>query len=300
MLSPQIYLWENVKAQPIFHAQPTDLSVGKRPLMQFTDQMGRRVAPAQFPPRRIVSLVPSQTELLADLGLGERVVGITKFCVRPQAWFQEKQRVGGTKTLDFAKIAALQPDLLIGNKEENERAQIEYLAEKHPVWMSDIRTLADALDMIRSLGQLTGTTAEAEAMAQKIEAGFAALRPPATVRRLPSTAYLIWRKPYMAVGRDTFIHEMLGWAGFENVFADRARYPEITAAELAAARPDVLLLSSEPYPFAEKHLAEFREICPAAEIHIVDGELFSWYGSRLSHAPDYFKRLREAVGLIDD
>lgn len=262
--------------------------------------MGRRVALAQFPPRRIVSLVPSQTELLADLGLHDRVVGITKFCVRPQAWFQEKQRVGGTKTLDFAKIEALQPDLLIGNKEENERAQIEYLAEKHPVWMSDIGTLADALDMIRSLGHLTGTFAQAEAIAQKIEAGFAAFRPPATARRLPSVAYLIWRKPYMAAGSGTFIHEMLGEAGFENVFAGRARYPEIAADELAAARPDVLLLSSEPYPFAEKHLAEFREICPAAKIRVVDGELFSWYGSRLLHAPGYFQRLREEIGLIGD
>lgn len=267
--------------------------------MQFTDQMGRRVAPAQFPPRRIVSLVPSQTELLADLGLGERVVGITKFCVRPQAWFQEKQRVGGTKTLDFAKIEALQPDLLIGNKEENERAQIEHLAEKHPVWMSDIHTLADALNMIRGLGQLTGTSSEAETMAQKIETGFAALRPP-TNRQLPTVAYFIWRKPYMAAGSGTFIHEMLGWAGFENVFADRARYPEITAAELATARPDVLLLSSEPYPFAEKHVAAFREICPAAKIRVVDGELFSWYGSRLLHAPEYFQRLRKEIGLIDD
>lgn len=268
--------------------------------MQFTDQMGRRVAPAQFPPRRIVSLVPSQTELLADLGLGERVVGITKFCVRPLAWFQEKQRVGGTKTLDFAKIAALQPDLLIGNKEENEQAQIEYLAEKHPVWMSDIHTLTDALDMIRSLGQLTATTSEAEALAEKIEASFVALRPQSAVHPRLSAAYLIWRKPYMAAGSGTFIHEMLGWAGFENVFAERTRYPEISAAELAAARPDVLLLSSEPYPFAEKHVAALREICPAAKIHIVDGELFSWYGSRLLHAPEYFQRLRKEIGLIDD
>ena len=268
--------------------------------MQFTDQMGHRVAPPAFPPQRIISLVPSQTELLADLGLGERVVGITKFCVRPQAWFREKQRVGGTKTLDFAKIAALQPDLLIGNKEENERAQIEYLAEKHPVWMSDIGTLAHALDMIRRLGQLTDTRVRAEGIAGQIEAGFAALRASSEARRKLSAAYLIWRKPYMAAGSGTFIHEMLGEAGFENVFADRARYPEVAAADLAAARPDVLLLSSEPYPFAEKHLAEFRGICPAAQIRVVDGELFSWYGSRLLYAPAYFRQLREEIGLIDD
>lgn len=253
--------------------------------------MGWQVALPNFPPQRIVSLVPSQTELLHDLGLGDRVVGITKFCVHPVAWFAEKQRVGGTKTLNFNKIAALRPDLILGNKEENERAQIELLAETYPVWMSDIRSLADAVEMIRGIGQLTDTAAPAEEIAEKIEAGFAALR--STIYRPPSTVYLIWRKPFMAAGGDTFIQTMLAAAGFANVFGDRSRYPEISVADLVAAQPEVVLLSSEPYPFREKHLAELHEICPAAKIQLVDGEMFSWYGSRLLFAPEYFRILRQ-------
>ena len=122
--------------------------------MLIADQMHRKIHLPRFPLRRIISLVPSQTELLYDLGLEEEVVGITKFCVHPPEWFQSKARVGGTKTIHFEKIKALQPDLIIGNKEENEREQIEALAECFPVWMSDIATLEDALDMMLRVGAL--------------------------------------------------------------------------------------------------------------------------------------------------
>lgn len=248
------------------------------------------------PPRRIVSLVPSQTELLHALGLEEEVVGITKFCVHPVAWFQEKKRVGGTKTVHLDKVAALRPDLIIANKEENVREQVEALAEHFPVWVSDVHDLPSALGMIEQVGRLTGKAAEAEALAAEVARRFALHRPEAAAPR-PRAAYLIWRKPYMVAGSDTFIHAMLEEAGFENAFAAEARYPEVSHDRLADCAPDVVLLSSEPYPFQEKHLAEFREICPAAQVLVVDGEMFSWYGSRLLLAPAYFRELREKIGL---
>ncbi|MCB2377632.1 helical backbone metal receptor [Hymenobacter sp. BT635] len=250
--------------------------------------MNRRVA-VPFPPQRIVSLVPSQTELLFDLGLGERVVGVTKFCIHPADARQQATVVGGTKNFDFARIEALKPDLIIGNKEENYQEGIEQLAAKYPVWMSDIANLTDSLDMIRRVGMISGRKPAADALATAIDASFSGLTTP---DQLLPAAYFIWRKPYMAAASGTFIDAMLPRAGFSNVFADTARYPEVTAEQLAAAAPKVILLSSEPYPFAEKHVAEFQAICPSATVRIVDGELFSWYGSRLRHSAAYFESLR--------
>jgi ABC-type Fe3+-hydroxamate transport system substrate-binding protein len=263
--------------------------------MTFTDQMGRSIKPDHWPPRRIISLVPSQTEFLADLGLEKEVVGITKFCVHPTDWFQNKKRVGGTKTLDFQKIEALKPDLIIGNKEENEQSQIESLRQHYPVWMSDIYTLVDALDMMRKLGELTGKSEPANKIATAVESNFKHPFPHPTHHL--KVAYLIWRKPYMAAGNSTFIDAMLRYAGFENVFAHLSRYPEISTEMLAHVNPDVILLSSEPYPFSEKHIAALQEICPAAQIQLVDGEIFSWYGSRLLQAPAYFAELRESLSI---
>ena len=237
---------------------------------------------------RVVSLVPSQTELLFALGLGGRVVGVTKFCVHPPEARQMAAVVGGTKNFHFDKIDALRPDLIIGNKEENYREGIERLAAAYPLYLSDINSLPEALAMIREVGRLTGTAAPADALAQRIAADFATLSLPA--EPIPA-AYFIWRQPYMVAAADTFIDDMLRRAGFANVFGHLSRYPEITPAQLQAAAPRQILLSSEPYPFREKHLAEFRAICPAATVRIVDGELFSWYGSRLLHSAAYFARL---------
>ncbi len=247
--------------------------------------MGRTVSVPTLP-QRIISLVPSQTELLYDLGLGDRVVGITKFCVHPEEWFRTKARVGGTKKIDIEKIRVLKPDLIIGNKEENERADIEALEKEFPVWMSDINDLDGALDMIRRVGELTGTSPKAEAIATEIAANFAQLVP---ATEGYSVAYLIWRNPWMAAGPGTFIHDMLRRCGHTNAFADRTeRYPEVNPAELAAADPDLIFLSSEPYPFAEKHISELNLILPGAPVRLVDGEMYSWYGSRLLRSPAYF------------
>jgi ABC-type Fe3+-hydroxamate transport system substrate-binding protein len=257
-------------------------------LFRINDQMGRPVE-FRYPPLRIVSLVPSQTELLFDLGLGKRVVGVTKFCIHPAEARQTATVIGGTKLFDFDKVAALQPDLIIGNKEENYQTGIEQLAAGFPVWMSDINAFPDALDMIRSLGQVTGAAGSAGQLADDIAASFAALPIAVDLERV---AYFIWRKPYMVAANGTFINDMLARAGFTNVFDDLGRYPEITAEQLAAAAPERIFLSSEPYPFAEKHLAEFQQICPAARVEVVDGELFSWYGSRLLKSAAYFHQLR--------
>src|SRR6185437_6810940 len=130
----------------------------------FTDMMGNKVV-LNYPPRRIISLVPSQTELLYDLGLDGTVVGITKFCVHPNEWFRNKKRVGGTKTLHLNIIEELQPDLIIANKEENTREQIETLSTAYPVWVSNIQTISDGLDMIRKVGELVGKSTEAALLA---------------------------------------------------------------------------------------------------------------------------------------
>jgi ABC-type Fe3+-hydroxamate transport system substrate-binding protein len=251
----------------------------------FTDQLGRTIS-FDHSPIRVISLVPSQTELLHTLGA--HVVGITKFCVHPTTWFREISRVGGTKDIHPEKIAALQPDLIIANKEENDRDQVEALAARYPVWISDIRNLTDALAMIRSVGELVGRTQKAQTLATEIEKAFHEL----TAAPLTSplrTAYFIWRNPWMTVGGDTFIHDMLQRSGFTNLFATESRYPAVDLATLSNC--DLVLLSSEPYPFREKHIKEIQTLLPNAIIRLVDGELFSWYGSRLLQAPAYFRRL---------
>lgn len=259
--------------------------------MTYTDQMGHQLSLPQLP-QRIVSLVPSQTELLFDLGLGDRVVGLTKFCIHPQTQVKGKTIIGGTKNFHFDKIDALQPDLIIGNKEENYKEGIEQLQQKYKVWMSDIYTLEDALHMIRQIGEITGSQPQAEKLSASIAAGFAQLQP---AQPSIKTAYFIWRKPYMAVGSHNIIDHMLQRCGFSNVFSERSRYPEISTEQLQQADPQLILLSSEPYPFKEKHIVEFQELCPQASIKVVDGEMFSWYGSRLEKAPAYFRQVIDEV-----
>ena len=244
-------------------------------------------------PKRIISLVPSQTELLFDLGVDDQLIGLTNFCIYPATKVKNKTIVGGTKTLNLSKIHSLQPDLIIANKEENNREQIEELQQAYTVHVTDVVTLPDALAMIREVGALVGKSDEAENMAQQIANS---LRPIPLAPR-PSVAYFIWRKPYMVAANDTFIHTMLEIAGFRNVFADQTRYPEITPDDLQAAQPDLIFLSSEPYPFTEKHLAEFNAIRPSARVMVVDGELFSWYGSRLLRSSDYFRNLRNEIAM---
>lgn len=260
----------------------------------YKDQLGREVA-IPFPPRRIISLVPSQTELLYDLGLNEEVTGITKFCIHPDHWFRNKTRIGGTKQLHLDQILALEPDLVIANKEENTAEQVQYLMQHVPVWVSDIHQLEDAVDMIKSIGSITGKSERARQIADNISHSFSKLNEGTRDMPLLRTAYFIWREPWMVAGGDTFIHTMLGYCGLENVFAGTPRYPAIDIEQLKTLDCQLVLLSSEPYPFKEKHIAELQASLPAARIELVDGEMFSWYGSRLLKTPAYFQELRAGL-----
>ncbi|HXB44637.1 MAG TPA: helical backbone metal receptor [Puia sp.] len=241
---------------------------------------------------RIISLVPSLTELLFDLGLDEEVVGITKFCVHPDKWFHNKTRVGGTKNIRTEVIHELNPDLIIANKEENTKEQIEKLAENYQVWVTDIKTLDSAMEMLKNLGELTNRNLKANLLTVEIREGFAQLKKHLEIgHRKLRTGYLIWRNPYMVAGGDTFINNMMDYCGFENTFKKTSRYPQITIEELSLTHCELLLLSSEPFPFKQKHIASLQPQLPDTKIILVDGEMFSWYGSRLLYAPGYFLEL---------
>ena len=259
--------------------------------IQSIDQLGHRLT-LYGPPERIVSLVPSQTELLFDLGLAPQIAGITRYCIHPAHRVAEKEVVGGTKRFDVAAIRRLDPDLIIGNKEENDAAAIAALQREYRVWMSDIQDIAQALAMMREIGRITGRAAAAEALIRQIDLP---KRPPAAVVR--QAAYFIWRKPYMVAAGHTFIDDMLQRLGVTNVFGHLARYPSIPVEQLRQLQPDFIFLSSEPYAFRQVHVAEFQSFSPKSQVVLVDGEMFSWYGSRLRLAGAYFARLREQLGF---
>ena len=241
--------------------------------------------------QRIISLVPSQTELLYELSAGDRVVGITKFCVHPPEWYKTKKRVGGTKNVDMDALFSLQPDLVIANKEENVREQVEAIAKHSNVWVTDVNDLAEATQMISDIGQLTGTIEKAHQIASLIERSFQDLLSRINKERLISSAYFIWKDPWMVAGADTFIDTMLQYCGLQNVYAHLSRYPEVSLHELDALKPGLILLSSEPYPFSEKHKIALQQQFPHWDIRCVDGEMFSWYGSRLLLSVSYFETL---------
>lgn len=257
----------------------------------YTDQLSRSIEISALP-KRIISVVPSQTELLYDLGLIEEVIGITKFCVHPKEWFQTKTRIGGTKQLNIQKIKELKPDLILANKEENKKEDIEALEKELPVWISDVNDLSSAYAMINDVGKIVGRENKSTDLIKNINFQFSTL---SADQRKIRTAYLIWKDPYLTVGSDTFIHQMLSHAGFENIFSDETRYPSIDLTALVEKNCDLLLLSSEPYPFKQKHIDELQSLLPEIKILLVDGELFSWYGSRMLKAPSYFQNLYAAA-----
>jgi ABC-type Fe3+-hydroxamate transport system substrate-binding protein len=156
--------------------------------------------------------------------------------------------------------------------------------------MSDIATLDGAYDMMQAIGEITGREKQAKILIDEIKNSFEKL---SVLQTINTCAYFIWRKPYMVAAKGTFIDEMMEVYGVKNVFADMNRYPEVTSEQIAAYHPDVIFLSSEPYAFSEKHISEFQAICPGAKVRIVDGEMFSWYGSRLRYAAAYFEKIRQ-------
>ncbi len=261
-------------------------------MKEFVDQMNITIRLSGIP-RRIVSLVPSQTELLYDLGLGERVVGITKFCIHPNDWYRTKNRVGGTKDVDVEKVKVLQPDLIIGNKEENDQKNIESLQSIAPIWMSDIYTLEDSLKMMDQLGEMLNVQDKTSEMVNSIQDKFELFQNHSKTyfEVTPTVLYLIWRNPYLAAGKNTFIDDMLTKCGFVN-FMEEERYPEI---KQVSKSPDYIFLSSEPYPFKDLHIEELQKIYPSSIIKLVDGEMFSWYGSRLLKSARYFTDLLSSL-----
>ena len=246
-------------------------------------------------PRRIISLVPSQTEMLHSLGLEEETIAITKFCVHPPGWFSSKIRIGGTKALDIDKIKELNPDLVIANYEENAKDQVEAIAADFPVWVTDVKTIRDALGMIRDIGKLTDKQSAAGELIRDIETSISRWQVVPRAKKSVKAAYLIWKDPYMTVGGDTFIHNMMNLAGFQNAFGWQERYPEVTADDIRESGCEVLLLSSEPYPFQEKHVIELSAELPGVTVVTVDGEMFSWYGSRIKEAPSYFHKMWQEI-----
>ncbi len=253
-------------------------------MAEWRDDLGRSLR-LEAPPRRIVSLCPSQTETLFALGLREQIVGVTRYCVHPPDLVSQKVKVGGTKQLNFAALEQLKPDLIVAEKEENRREDVERLSERWPVFVTDVGDIESALRMIGTLGRLCDCKRNAEQLSHEISSRWAKLQQATKPQR---TVYLIWRKPYMAAGTGTYIHSVLRRCGFINAIS-AARYPALTLTELQQVDPDLVLLSSEPYPFGERHMQELAALLPQARIELVDGEMFSWYGVRMLQAADYLQ-----------
>jgi len=243
------------------------------------------------PPRRIVSLIPSTTETLCALGLADALVGVTVYCREPRDVVARTAKIGGEKDPDLDRIRSLAPDLVVANVEENVRAHVETLRSwRIPVWVTYPRTVQESLSMIGELGALTGTTARAEALLAELTPLYERVRAEAARRDRVRVFYAIWRAPYMTVNRDTYIHDMLETCGADNVFGDHpTRYPTVTLDEVAARRPDLILLPDEPFRFRPVHRQDFAPSSdvPAVahdRIRLVDGKPFSWHGPRIGDA----------------
>lgn len=253
------------------------------------DHLNRQID-IQKEPQRIISLVPSITELLYDLGLGDRIVGITKFCIHPDNWYRNKPRIGGTKTLNFEAIKALNPDFIIANKEENTESEIKTLMADYCVFVSDINSIMDAKRFIQELGPILGVEKEVRELLTEIEK---------SIQLIPdfsalNVQYLIWQKPFMGVGKETFIDDVIRLIGWNNL-SGKDRYPELSLEELNDEKLDLVLLSSEPFPFKEKHQKSLEEMGLKTPTFLVDGEVFSWYGSRMKEMGRYFQELHQLV-----
>lgn len=256
--------------------------------MTFTDAL-QRIITIPSTPQRIISLCPSVTETLFDLGLGEKVVGRTRFCIHPKEELKKVMSVGGTKEVKYERFHALQPDIIFAVKEENTQEMIKTLEKDFAVYVFDVETIKHALEMISVLGEITGTSIKAAQLRKAIEDGWKDISdifPPLR------TTYFIWKDPYMLAGKNTFIHEVMEHIGLQNLALPlEGRYPTITEIQLSSLNPELILLSSEPYPFQKNHVEYFQNQFPNSKVEIVDGEYFSWYGSRMYKAIDYFKKM---------
>jgi len=255
--------------------------------MEIRDQLGRKIE-IQETPKRIISLVPSQTELLVDLGLENSIVGITHYCVHPSYLKETKVSVGGTKKVNLRKVKDLEPDIILCNKEENTKEMVEALEKIAPVHVSDVGTLEDAYNLMAGYGKMFNCEELSSTMVNAVQKKVKSLKKLVANSTEKKVAYFIWDNPLMVAGKGTFIDEMLKLNRFKNIY-DKERYPKTDIDELKKSTLDICLLSSEPFPFEEKHKTKFESF--AKDVQIVDGEYFSWYGSRLLEAMDYFKQL---------
>lgn len=252
-------------------------------MKRMIDHLGREVH-FTYPPTRIISLCPGITETLYALELAEEIVGRTRYCIYPTDLVEQATIVGGTKQIDMEKIHLLQPDVVIVEKEENTEEIVKMVEAHYPVFVAEVQSVDEAYRMIHDMGMLTNRVQESAKLIEQIEQPF---------HRLPSVnglraAYVIWRKPYMVVGTDTYINDILTKMGFVNPFAQSdERYPAVDKEMLAAAQLDYLLLASEPFPYTEKYFKEFAAFLPHTKLLIVDGEMF-WYGAKMREAVPYF------------
>lgn len=262
--------------------------------MRITDQIGNSIYFKQTP-KRIISLVPSITELLVDLGLQNNIVGITKFCVHPKTLKKEKTTVGGTKKCKIDSIKSLSPDLIICNKEENTKEIVLACKEISATYVSDIATINDVLQLVEDFGVIFSIEEKSSHLKKEIQKKVTDFTSFIKNKNQQNVAYFIWKNPYMVAASNTFISSILELNHFKNIFITKERYPEVTLSELKNNDDlDIVLLSSEPYPFKEKDCEELSELLNTHVI-LVDGEYFSWYGSRLLKAFDYFKKLRKTL-----
>ncbi|WP_458629069.1 ABC transporter substrate-binding protein [Winogradskyella sp. PC D3.3] len=256
------------------------------------DQLNRKILFGRKP-KRIVSLVPSQTELLVDLGLEAFILGVTKFCVHPKHLRMSKAVVGGTKKINVEKIKGLRPDIILCNKEENTKEMIEELKAIAPIHISDIYNLEDSFELIKMYGDIFEVEKRASDLIDHIKIEREAFQLQSQSKAKLKVAYFIWKKPWMVAASENFIDIMIKEAGFVNVFESEKRYPEIDLSNPKLKEADLIFLSSEPFPFKEEHVLELKVQFPEKTVKIVDGELFSWYGSRLLKSYSYFQTLHK-------
>jgi ABC-type Fe3+-hydroxamate transport system substrate-binding protein len=250
-------------------------------------------------PERIISLVPSLTELVFALGKGENLAGRTRFCIHPKDRAGSVPVIGGTKNPQIGKIRAIKPDLIIANREENRKEDVLSLQEFADVIVTDIPGVDAALREIQRVGDAIGAGNRASELVERIRQAMPAPRdhsgqqPSTGDGRHISTLYLIWRGPWMAAGSGTYIHDVMRLFGLKNACGDLPRYPELSGDDIRKTAPELILLSSEPFPFLKKHISELGIISPHSRVMLVDGQWFSWYGPRMIHSFEQLAAWRE-------
>ena len=227
----------------------------------YTDQLNNKIK-LNTTPKRIISIVPSQSEFLWQIGIRNQLIGITKFCIHPKEMFNKIERIGGTKKLNINKIRSLKPDLIIANKEENNQQEIEFLQKEFNVWISDIYNFNDAFYMMKKLSVILNKESETQKLITTIKAS---LKPIKNIFKNITVAYFIWNKPYMVAANNTYINFVLNYLGLKNTAHNLQRYPEVNEVILKKINPNICFLSSEPYPFKQKHIIELQQILPASK-----------------------------------